>query len=413
MARPTTQSSPDRRRRDGLTSLRSPQPLLASGRCRSRSPAASASSSGRSASRRAIRFGLPPRALPWPRSRGVSGMRSGSRFWRVDCRRCVAHPARRRCDLAAACWLVGMVYGVRAAGGSDPSGYVSQSSLWPQGHLRIDHRFSRRRCRGQTRQERLTPLGYRTRTGDVMVPTYAPGLPLLMARRGVSPACGPYLVSESVARCSCCSRSCSAARFSAPRSVAAGRRQRGRRRCLFMALTPMADLPSATFWLGALAVPLAAPVGTCAGGGRADRYRDRDPAESRGACRVPLAARRRSAADRSADGARRRCCSAPECSRARRSSPGSTTLSTVRRSSQATDTLAPGFAIENGARNLAELPLWWLRARALLAFIFVLAWRSGDHPAQREVVVLMAFAVRGPPRISSTCHSTCGGSCVS
>ena len=42
---------------------------------------------------------------------------------------------------------------------------------------------------------------------------------------------------------------------------------------------------------------------TCAGGGRADRYRSGDPAESRGACRVPLAALRDSLQSRSSDGA--------------------------------------------------------------------------------------------------------------
>jgi hypothetical protein len=55
--------------------------------------------------------------------------------------------------------------------------------------------------------------------------------------------------------------------------------------------------------------------------------------------------------------------------------------------------LAPGFAIENGARNLANYPLWWLQSQGFLAFIFLLAAIKRHTPHKREAVVLIGFGV--------------------
>ena len=205
--------------------------------------------------------------------------------------------------LAAAVLAVGMVYGVRAAGGADPQGYVSQSSLWLQGHLRIDHRFSQQ-MPWPDAPGTFAPLGYRTRNGDVLVPTYAPGLPLLMAATRLFSACGPYLVSVVCgALLVVFTYLLGRKYFSAAAGLVAAVMTATSPTVLYMSLAPMADLPSATFWLACACRCRSVAGHTCAGGGRADRYRRGDPAESRGACRVPLAALRDSLQSDSTDGA--------------------------------------------------------------------------------------------------------------
>jgi hypothetical protein len=87
--------------------------------------------------------------------------------------------------LAIALALLALAHGVRfgtyTASGADSYGYVSQADLWLKGTLIIDqplHDELSWRWANWT----LAPLGYRPgEVGGTMVPTYAPGLPLLMA----------------------------------------------------------------------------------------------------------------------------------------------------------------------------------------------------------------------------------------
>src|SRR5687768_4787951 len=97
--------------------------------------------------------------------------------------------------LAASGGLVvtGVLYGSRTAAASDPSGYVSQSALWAAGTLKIDLGFAAA-LPWPDAPKTLTPLGYRIAPGGVMVPTYPPGVPMLMAVGRTIAACGPYLV---------------------------------------------------------------------------------------------------------------------------------------------------------------------------------------------------------------------------
>jgi hypothetical protein len=96
--------------------------------------------------------------------------------------------------LALAVAAAGITYGTYAASGSDSYGYVSQADLWLTGHLRVDQRgldlpppFD---------DWALSPLGYHPGPiPHIIVPTYAPGLPLLMAAaKTVAGANGPYYV---------------------------------------------------------------------------------------------------------------------------------------------------------------------------------------------------------------------------
>ncbi|MSO83307.1 MAG: hypothetical protein EXQ53_08445 [Acidobacteria bacterium] len=76
---------------------------------------------------------------------------------------------------------LGLRFGTHAASGADSYGYVSQADLWLHGTLIIDEPLAKE-APWRNANFTLAPLGYRP--GDdrgTMVPTYAPGLPIVMA----------------------------------------------------------------------------------------------------------------------------------------------------------------------------------------------------------------------------------------
>jgi hypothetical protein len=81
--------------------------------------------------------------------------------------------------LALGVLLVGLVWGTTAVGGSDPYGYSSEADLWKAGRLTIDQSFFQP---WPYEEWTLAPLGYRPGLDrHTIVPTYPPGLPLLIA----------------------------------------------------------------------------------------------------------------------------------------------------------------------------------------------------------------------------------------
>lgn len=86
--------------------------------------------------------------------------------------------------LALATLAAGVAWSTTAAAGADAHGYVSQADRWLAGRLSIDQSWASDAPWPMARWT-LTPLGYRPSNvaGSewVVVPTYAPGLPLLMA----------------------------------------------------------------------------------------------------------------------------------------------------------------------------------------------------------------------------------------
>lgn len=80
----------------------------------------------------------------------------------------------------AAVWTVVMMYfGVTAAGGSDAYGYVSQAGLWARGDLVVHDRLAEL---APLLGRSVAPLGYQLgRDPGTIVPTYPPGLPIVMA----------------------------------------------------------------------------------------------------------------------------------------------------------------------------------------------------------------------------------------
>ena len=83
---------------------------------------------------------------------------------------------------AATSFVIAIQYGAFVAGGGDSSGYVSQADLWLKGDLLVEPRPWSEMAEHPRSAWLFCPLGYRP--GPVrgtIVPTYSPGLPLMMA----------------------------------------------------------------------------------------------------------------------------------------------------------------------------------------------------------------------------------------
>ena len=158
--------------------------------------------------------------------------------------------------LALCCALVlgvhAIRYGTFTAGGSDSFGYVSQAYGWANGTLPRPEAIPIS-VPWPSGDASLAPLGYRPGPQPhTMVPSYAPGLPLMMAAALVFGACGPFLVAPL----------CSA--LMVWLTFLLGRRTGGpwvgilaalfavtSPIVLFQSLWPMSDVPSAAIWTGA------------------------------------------------------------------------------------------------------------------------------------------------------------------
>jgi len=85
--------------------------------------------------------------------------------------------------LAMALAITAMAGSTRIAGGADAYGYVSQADLWLTGHLAIEQPWVAQ-VPWPNAEWSFSPLGYRPAEGlgsGAIVPTYSPGLPLLLA----------------------------------------------------------------------------------------------------------------------------------------------------------------------------------------------------------------------------------------
>ncbi len=177
--------------------------------------------------------------------------------------------ARRRGDryapaaavvLAVSVAATSALFGGHVAGGADASGYVSQSRLWADGRLRVDAPDVVQ-ADWPTRGWLVAPLGYApSHVPGALGPTYAPGLPWLMAAGAAvlgeagryvwTPLCVGLLVWGTFLL----------ARRDAPPLVAlaAALLVATSPPVLFSAMQTMSDLPAAALWLASLLI-LASP----------------------------------------------------------------------------------------------------------------------------------------------------------
>jgi len=95
----------------------------------------------------------------------------------------VSRPALVAAALALTLAITAMAAGTRIAGGADAYGYVSQADLWLTGHLVIKQPWVAE-VPWPNAEWSFSPLGYRPAEPPgqwAIVPTYSPGLPLLLA----------------------------------------------------------------------------------------------------------------------------------------------------------------------------------------------------------------------------------------
>ena len=156
--------------------------------------------------------------------------------------------------VAVACLVglyVGLRYGSFAAAGSDSYGYVSQARLWLDGTLRLAQPWVEQ-FSWPDREWMFAPLGYRPYgTDGTIVPTYPPGLSMLMALfSAVFGENGPFFVAPA----------CGAAMVWLTYALgreATGSRHTGVIAAVFLAaspaflnhvMAPMSDVPAAAGW---------------------------------------------------------------------------------------------------------------------------------------------------------------------
>ena len=155
---------------------------------------------------------------------------------------------------AAAVLITGLIYGTKAAGGSDVYGYVSQATLWLKGTLVLRQDFIAG-LPWPNGAWTFSPLGYRPAEFDhTIMPTYAPGTALLMAlAQLVIGHCGPYIVGPLCGGALVMLTYRLGVRVSNPVvGLVAACCVATSPTVLFMTNWPMSDVPCAAFWTAAL-----------------------------------------------------------------------------------------------------------------------------------------------------------------
>jgi 4-amino-4-deoxy-L-arabinose transferase-like glycosyltransferase len=159
--------------------------------------------------------------------------------------------------LAILVTAAGIVWNSQTAGGADAYGYVSQAALWRAGSLHVDHRFALD-APWPAPLWTFTPLGYRPATnGTDIVPSYSPGLPMLMAAaQAVAGHCAAFWVVPILAGVLVLATYGIGVRLGHPiAGLAAAALVATSPTLLFMLMAPMSDVPVTAFWaLAVLAV---------------------------------------------------------------------------------------------------------------------------------------------------------------
>jgi dolichyl-phosphate-mannose-protein mannosyltransferase len=149
-------------------------------------------------------------------------------------------------------------WGTFAASGADSYGYVSQAYLWSEGRLSLEQPLAAR-LPWPNPEGTLAPLGYHAaQRGHAIVPTYAPGLPILMALAlRIAGACGPFVVVPLCTALLVWSTYLVGRRLGAPGAGAiAAVLTAASPIVLFQSMWPMSDVPVAAFWMLSIALVL-------------------------------------------------------------------------------------------------------------------------------------------------------------
>ncbi len=158
--------------------------------------------------------------------------------------------------IAAGLCATSLSLGSHVASGSDSYGYVSQAQLWSQGSL-IQPEPLVRLAAWPNAAATLAPLGYRpAQRAFANVPTYAPGLPILMAlARTVGGPCAVYVVVPITAALLVWFTYLLALRVSDPLvALGAAVWMASSPTLFFMMMWPLSDVPVSACWLLALLI---------------------------------------------------------------------------------------------------------------------------------------------------------------
>jgi hypothetical protein len=151
--------------------------------------------------------------------------------------------------------VFGLNVGARVAGGADSFGYVSQAYLWLKGDLHIPQPLTRQ-APWPYAPESFAPLGYKPGAAPATsVPTYAPGLPMLMAASIIAcGACGPFYAAPVFAALLIVGTWILALRCGADRltSALAAVLMASSPVLLFNIVVPMSDTATAALWIWSL-----------------------------------------------------------------------------------------------------------------------------------------------------------------
>lgn len=155
--------------------------------------------------------------------------------------------------------FLAMKFGTFVAGGADSYGYVSQAWLWVSGGPTVEQPFARD-MPWPMADYLFAPLGYRAKLGGGgIVPTYAPGLPLLMALM-IYPfgECGPFLVTPLLAGLLVwvTYKIGERATASRPLALAAAILMAASPTFMYMSMVPMSDVPVAALFCSAVLTAL-------------------------------------------------------------------------------------------------------------------------------------------------------------
>jgi hypothetical protein len=163
----------------------------------------------------------------------------------------------------------GIIWNTRAAAGADAYGYVSQADLWLRGNLFIDQSFGARAPWPLARWT-FTPLGYRPEPdGHRIVPSYSPGLPMLMAAaKAIAGACAMFWVVPLAGGVLVLATYGIGRRLGRAWSgVGAAWLVATSPTMLFMLMAPMSDVPAAAAWAVAVLLAVAeTPLAAAASG---------------------------------------------------------------------------------------------------------------------------------------------------
>jgi hypothetical protein len=184
----------------------------------------------------------------------------------------VPSPRTTTLAFATAVFLVGAIFGSKTAGGSDSYGYVSQATdLWQQGRLFIDQPFAAEVPWPRAR-DTFMPLGYRALFHhDVpsLVPTYAPGLPLIFAAvRSVAGLEAMHLVVPVLGALLVMATYGIGSRLASPGAGLIGAVLVATSPAmLFQLMVPMTDVPVAALWAAAFYLLIGPTTGHALGAG--------------------------------------------------------------------------------------------------------------------------------------------------